>query len=314
MDIRQLRYFKAIVECGSVSLAARRLYVAQPALSVHVRTLESELSCTLFERHRGGVRPTAAGQALYAEAVAIVERLEAIPLRLAAPDQTPPLALRVGFIPTALFSLLGELAQCTRELPLPTTIDALEGSSAQLLQALAQGELDAAFVRVGELPPGVHVMAQREDPYVVALHAEHPLSRSRRPIDLGRIRDMRLICLGRDQSSICHDQAMSICFAAGFDPRGVHYVSNFASALLRVAAGLGVAIVPTSAALGAPAGVTLRSIAQSDVHSRLQFVRRAGQPLTSEADILASISKRFVALDRECVRLKRAGGRRSASA
>ncbi|WP_162247102.1 LysR family transcriptional regulator [Rhizobacter sp. Root404] len=309
MDIRQLRYFKAIVECGSVSLAARRLFVAQPALSLHVRTLERELSCKLLERHRAGVNPTAAGLALYAEAAAIVERLEAIPVRLAAPRQELPQLLRIGFIPTALFSLLSDLVQCASALSPSLIVDAEEGSSAQLLLSLSQHELDAAFVRVAVVPRGVHILAEREDPYVVAIHSEHPLSRGQRPLELGRLRNQRLIFLGRDQCAICHDHAMAICFSAGLDPSEIRYVPNFASALQHVAAGLGVAIVPASSSLVAPTSVTLRSLAHSDVHSRLQFVRNASKPLPAETDLVAGVERQFSAINRKSVASRRSKNR-----
>ena len=76
MDLRQLRYFIAIVEQGSFSKAAEFLNVAQPALSLHVRNLESELGCALLFRSPQGVVATEAGDILVRNARIMAEQEE----------------------------------------------------------------------------------------------------------------------------------------------------------------------------------------------------------------------------------------------
>jgi DNA-binding transcriptional LysR family regulator len=76
MNLRQLEYFVAIAEVGSVTRAAERLFVSQPALSQQIRALERELGGALLERLPQGVRLTAAGQSLLAEAHATLRHAE----------------------------------------------------------------------------------------------------------------------------------------------------------------------------------------------------------------------------------------------
>lgn len=76
MNIRQLRYFIAIVDQGSVSSAARLLHIAQPALSQHIANLEEELTTDLLVRSSRGVKPTKAGEVLYHHARKIVSQLK----------------------------------------------------------------------------------------------------------------------------------------------------------------------------------------------------------------------------------------------
>ncbi|MEM7299476.1 MAG: LysR family transcriptional regulator [Pseudomonadota bacterium] len=76
MNVRQLRYFIAIVERGSVSSAARTLNVAQPALSQHILNLEADLATELLVRSSKGVKPTKAGEVLYQHARKIVAQLK----------------------------------------------------------------------------------------------------------------------------------------------------------------------------------------------------------------------------------------------
>ena len=76
MEFRQLRYFVAIVNHGSVSKAAQALFVAQSALSKQMAELERELDCALLDRHRTGVQPTEAGRVFYDYSLAILKQAE----------------------------------------------------------------------------------------------------------------------------------------------------------------------------------------------------------------------------------------------
>ena len=77
MDTRQLRYFEAIYETGSVSQASERLNIAASALSHHLANLEADLASTLFTRRARGMTPTAAGERLYEHARAILRSMRA---------------------------------------------------------------------------------------------------------------------------------------------------------------------------------------------------------------------------------------------
>ena len=73
MDIRQLHYLATIVEEGKISLAAKRLHMAQPPLSQQLKLLETELGITLFERHTRKLIITNEGKLLYKRAKQILE-------------------------------------------------------------------------------------------------------------------------------------------------------------------------------------------------------------------------------------------------
>lgn len=76
MDLRQLRYFTVIVECGSLSKASRQLYIAQPALSQQIAKLEEEVGKPLLTRSSKGVEPTENGLALYHHACFMLRQLD----------------------------------------------------------------------------------------------------------------------------------------------------------------------------------------------------------------------------------------------
>jgi LysR family nitrogen assimilation transcriptional regulator len=96
MDIRQLRYFAAIVEQGSFSRAAAALRVAQPALSLHVRNMEADLGTSLLFRSPKGVVPTEAGEILLRNARIILDQLAIAEDELRGYDNEPVGEVRVG--------------------------------------------------------------------------------------------------------------------------------------------------------------------------------------------------------------------------
>ena len=76
MDLRQLKYFHAVVNAGSLSAASATLNLSQPAIGMQIRSLEEALELKLLTRHARGVRPTPAGQALYEHADRVLHELE----------------------------------------------------------------------------------------------------------------------------------------------------------------------------------------------------------------------------------------------
>jgi LysR family nitrogen assimilation transcriptional regulator len=76
MDLRQLRYFVAVVECRSMRKAAERLCIVQPAISVQIAKLEAGLGGPVLERTAKGMHPTRAGSELYGRAILLLSQLE----------------------------------------------------------------------------------------------------------------------------------------------------------------------------------------------------------------------------------------------
>lgn len=97
VELRQLRYLVAIAEEGNLGRAARRLFVSQPALSYALKELETELGVKLFDRHAGGVRATAAGEDVVAEAREALRQAERVVEAAGRHLRAATGVLRVGF-------------------------------------------------------------------------------------------------------------------------------------------------------------------------------------------------------------------------
>lgn len=107
MQTRFLRYFVAVVDCGSLSSAARRLGVAQPALSQRIHALESELGISLLLRSPQGVEVTDAGKVLYRHARSVLLQLEEMRSEIHRASSSITGTVAIGFTPplAAVFEL-----------------------------------------------------------------------------------------------------------------------------------------------------------------------------------------------------------------
>src|ERR1700704_6565832 len=97
MDMRGLRYFAAVAECGHITRAAEQLGIQQPPLSQQIKLLERELGVALFKRHPRGVTLTDAGKQLQVEAVRMLQNMDAMRARMARVAQGVEGVVSVGF-------------------------------------------------------------------------------------------------------------------------------------------------------------------------------------------------------------------------
>ena len=148
MELRHLRYFVAVAEEGSLTLAAeRRLHTAQPSLSRQIRDLETELGVELITRSSRGIELTAAGKVFLDHArlaTAQVEAAAAAARRAAQPEET---TLALGFLSGCEPEWLPAAKAVLRTGAPSVAITIASKHSPQLADALAAGKLDAAFMR-----------------------------------------------------------------------------------------------------------------------------------------------------------------------
>ncbi|MCD6051775.1 MAG: hcaR, partial [Verrucomicrobia bacterium] len=147
MELRHLRYFQAVAEELNYSRAARRLRVAQPALSRAVKEIEVELGATLFERTRHYVRLTPAGVVLLREAGLLLERWEDALRRVRRTAAGEEGELRLGYIGPPTQPFLGRLlAEYRKRYPL-VSIHLEERTPERVWEMVAKGRLSVALTR-----------------------------------------------------------------------------------------------------------------------------------------------------------------------
>ena len=145
MDLRQLRYFVAIIHHGSISRAAAQLNVAQPALSLHVRNMEGGLGQQLLLRTPAGVKPTEAGLILFRHARAVLDRMEMAQQELRGHAAEPVGEVRLG-LPSSIGQILAvPLILAVRKGTPKVTLCVAEAMSGYVLDWLRQGRMDLAM-------------------------------------------------------------------------------------------------------------------------------------------------------------------------
>lgn len=264
MELRHLRYFRAVAEERHFGRAAAKLHMAQPPLSQQIRHLEEELGVTLLRRTTRRVDLTPAGEAYLLRVRSILQSVEA------AGDEARRISgglegrLVVGCVGSATYSLLPALARSLRE-QLPGVDFAFRGEmlSPDQIAALRDGSIDLALLRPSGNPADqtdLAVVTLREEKYVVALPEDHRLA-SRSRLRVADLRNEELILHSGQGRSAMYDAVVGLCRDAGFEPVIRHEVAETSTLVTFVAAGLGIAVVPEPVAQLVVAGATYRPLA-----------------------------------------------------
>jgi DNA-binding transcriptional LysR family regulator len=255
MELRHLRYFRAVAEELHFGRAAERLLIAQPPLSQQIRQLERELGVTLFIRSTRNVELTPAGHAYLGRVVKILDAVDdAADLARRIADGTAG-RLTIGCVGSATYSLLPQLVRALGDL-LPDIDVRVRGEmlAPAQLDALVGGDLDLALLRPPVIGPGLATKIVRRDPLLAAIPAGHRLSR-RKGVAIADLRDEDFVAHAGGGRSVMGTLLSGLCGEAGFTPRIRHEVEETSTLVTLVAAGLGVAVVPAPTAALDIAGV-----------------------------------------------------------
>ena len=295
MELRHLRYFRAVAEELHFGRAAERLHIAQPPLSQQIRVLEHDLGVDLLVRTTRKVELTAAGAAYLRRAVAILDAVDQAGEQARRIAEGTEGQLAIGCVGSATYSLLPALVRSLRE-ALPNVDVSVRGEmlAPAQLSALAAGAIDLALLRPPVPPSGLVVETVRRDPLLVAVPAGHTLA-ARRQVSVSDLRDEEFIAHAGRGRSVMSSVLAAVCADAGFVPRVRHEVAETSTLVTLVAAGLGVAIVPDPTAALDIAGVRYRPLIPSTLGVDLLAVRAANAN--------SAITEHVLAVLREVVRM-----------
>lgn len=260
MELRHLRYFRAVAEELHFGRAAERLHIAQPPLSQQIRQLERELDVQLLVRSTRRVELTPAGQAYLTRAIAVLDAVDDAGQQARRIADGVEGSLTIGCVGSATYSVLPRLVRALRD-ELPHIEVGVRGemlAPAQVAALLAR-DIDLALLRPPVDHPELLSEVLRRDRLIVALPAEHPLAQRDR-LEVGDLRDQELIAHAGQGRSVMGGLVAAICAEAGFAPQIRHEVSETSTLVTLVAAGLGVAVVPAPTAELDIAGVVYRPL------------------------------------------------------
>ncbi len=176
MELRQLTFFVGVADELHFGRAAERLYIAQPALSQHIRRLERELGVDLFDRGRRRIRLTPAGEAFYQEArrtLITAERARAV-ARQASRGERGRLEIVVGF--TAYTNAVAELLWRMRDDAPDLVPELVANDAVSVERELYEGDVSVAILDGPVNVPGTKSRVLAVEPLVAILSPGHPLT------------------------------------------------------------------------------------------------------------------------------------------
>lgn len=285
MDFRLLRYFIATVEEGSLQGAARRMNIAQPALSRRIRDLELTLGCTLLIRGSRGVTTTPAGKCFHDEAVALVKALDRAIHNTRRIELEQDRPVRLGLVMNARkYAFVHDAIEAFQVGPGHLDLAYMRAPSVDLVEALRDDRLDItlAYERRIRSPKLAERLIHKER-YIVAVHPAHPLA-NHAPIRLTELADQPLIWLARHSAHDEQDVLMQQCRLHGLEPIIRQLSATHEEQLDLASISTGLCLTPASTILStSPGQFVFRPLTDfvMELDLTLGWVREAANPSVS---------------------------------
>jgi DNA-binding transcriptional LysR family regulator len=278
LDLRRLKVFCEVARLRSFSAAAASLDYSQPAVSHHVSRLELEVGVQLLERRNpGGVMLTPAGRALASHAERLLAQMSEAEAELAEISSAVDNRVRLGAFPTAGATIVADALVRVRMHRPELAVTLVEGEPRETIERLRSRHIDIGVVFDDPSHPipaddQCEVRYLYDDLLLMALPRRHPLAREE-IVDLMDLRDDDWIA-GAGPETPCSLILAAACQAVGYEPRIAFSSGNYQVVQRLVAAGVGIALVPELALLGAHPEVVTRQIAPATPYRRVAVATR----------------------------------------
>lgn len=284
-----LRVIREVAERGTFSAAAASLGYTQSAVSRQVAAVERAAGTVVFERHRDGVRPTAAGRMILRRAAAVLAEIDAADRELRGlPPETG--LVRLGAFPSAGAVLLPRALALLRRAHPGITVVSRDGATPALVRALRAGSIDIAVL--GSVPPfrppdtetpALVVETLTERNLCVAVPASHPLA-DNDSVDVTDLVGQQWIA-SRPSGD---EQLFGVWPGLPGRPDVVHTARDWLTKLRLVAAGCGITTVPPVIVAAVPPGVRVLTVRGGAEERRRTIMAHLPQRLSEPARHLAA--------------------------
>lgn len=296
VNFKQLEYFAAVAEAGSISGASRELHVAQPPISRQLALLEDELGATLFLRTNKGVELTEAGQCLYQHSQQMFQSLRTMADRVRDVDAGARGQLKIGIIHSDVQIATQLLKEYHKRYP-QVELYVRMGAPGDLLDDLGRGELHVLFLRSqSERSFGLREQVLGEDPLELVMCAGTDPAPGEGAVSIQALRNVPMCLLRSDDLWGYSRDLLEECRRAGFTPHVVCHCYDTPMELQMVQAGFGVGFLPKSIVAAHPG---------SPVYTKpvLELAARSYPILVWENDPYQSgCVRRFLELAEGCAR------------
>jgi len=298
MELRHLRYFRAVAQTLNFTRAAEQLHIAQPPLSRQIQQLEEELGVALLERSRP-LRLTEAGRFFHEQSTALLYQLQVLCESTQRIGQGHKRWIGIGFAPSTLYGVLPELIRRLRgdsgyELELGLS----EMTTVQQVEALKAGRIDVGFGRIVIEDPAVVQQVLSRDRLIAVLPAGHPLVGT--TVSLSALADESFILYPGSPRPSYADHVLALFAAHGVAIRVVQWTHELQTAIGLIAAGIGITLVPESVRILHREDIGYCALTEADATSPIILSHRRGDATPALGQCLALI--RELQADRSAAR------------
>lgn len=246
MTLKELQYLVALADQGRFVRAAVACHVGQPTLSTQLKKLEDYLGVTLFERNKHYLIPTPIGEQIIERARLVLNLVEDIRQLARQGDDPMEGSLRLGVIPTLGPYLVPHLLPTMRHVYPNLHLYLREDLTANLLERLRQGRLDALLLALPVPGDDIQTLELFREPFCTALPVGHPLERKDR-IEQEELAGQKVLLL--EEGHCMREQALAICGSTASEEREELKATSLETLRQMVAAGVGCTLLPALAAL-----------------------------------------------------------------
>jgi LysR family hydrogen peroxide-inducible transcriptional activator len=245
MNIRDLEYLIAVVDCGHFGKAAERCFVSQPALSMQIKKLENTLGVQLLERTNNTVLLTEIGTQIVAKAQQILNQAREI-RELAKASQDPFAGeLKIGIIPTlAPYFLPLIISKLSKAFP-KLSLYLIEAQTPALLEKLNQGEMDAAFLAIPITETNLTDTLLFKEEFLLATPKNHPLAKLK-SVKPSHLENQNLLLL--EEGHCLRDQILSFCETLHKTNAENFKATSLETLRHMISSGIGITLMPRLAA------------------------------------------------------------------
>ena len=262
MELRHLRYFRAVATELHFGRAAEKLHISQPPLTKQIQDLEAELGFDLFNRTKRSVVLTPAGQAFLNEVNQILQQLDRA-IDIGSKTSRGELGqISIGFVGSATYNILPVMLQQFRDRYPDVRIELHELTTDRQLIWLREGRIDIGLIRPPIIERDFNSQVIFQESIVVALPTNHYLA-AQESIDLAALATEPFILFPRYLAPGLYDPIIAICQSAGFSPQVVQECIQMQTIVSLVSANMGVSILPASIREAQRQGVVYRPIRSS---------------------------------------------------
>lgn len=276
LDFNQLKCFVAVAEELHFGRAAERLFMTQSPLSRQIQLLEHAMGVKLFERTSRTVSLTMAGRVFLTDATRLLNLAEQATISAKRVSKGETGRVTIGFTAVAGYELLPKLVNAAqRELP---DIDLVlkEMVSVEQQEALVAHVIDLGLMRPLATRQSFECRTVTREQLMVALPADHPLA-ARNVIELDDMDGLPLIMYSPSGGKYFHDLIISLFCSSGVRPVYIQHIEQTHTIVSLVRSGLGVAIVPASAAQFRFENVVFKPMWRNDVFAEISLAWRPDQ-------------------------------------